>query len=173
MDEEKVINEEAENKEVKAEKAEKPKKKKESKEAKYLLELAARDEKYLRLLAEYDNYKKRTVKERDAIELSAKATTMAAILPLADNIERAVSSKGDAESIKAGIEMALKMFLDELVKQGLEEIPTDIPFNPELHNAVMHVEDESYGEGEIVQVFQKGYRLKDKVIRYAMVKVAN
>ena len=69
--------------------------------------------------------------------------------------------------------MALKMFLDELVKQGLEEIPTDIPFNPELHNAVMHVEDESYGEGEIVQVFQKGYRLKDKVIRYAMVKVAN
>ncbi len=173
MDEEKVINEEnIENKEA-SEKPEKTKKKRESKEAKYLLELAARDEKYLRLLAEYDNYKKRTVKERDAIELSAKAMTMSAILPLADNIERAVNSKGDVESIKTGIEMALKMFIDELTKQGLEEIPTDIPFNPELHNAVMHVEDESYGEGEIVQVFQKGYRLKDKVIRYAMVKVAN
>lgn len=168
MDEEKVTNEEIDEK-----KSEKPKRKKTSKEAEYLLELAARDEKYLRLLAEYDNYKKRTVKERDAIELSAKATTMSAILPLADNIERAINSKGDAESIKTGIEMALKMFFDELVKQGLEEIPTDIPFNPELHNAIMHVEDESCGEGEIVQVFQKGYRLKDKVIRYAMVKVAN
>ena len=173
MDEEKKKETAAEEPKEAPKTEEKAKKKKADKTAEFLAELAARDDKYLRLLAEYDNYKKRTVKERDAIELSAKADAFSAMLPLADNVERAVKSAGDADSLKSGIEMALRQFFTELEKAGLEEIPTDIPFDPNLHNAVMHVEDESRGEGEIVEVFQKGYRIKDKVIRYAMVKVAN
>ena len=151
----------------------KAKKAKADKVAELTLEIKEKDDKYLRLLAEYDNYKKRTAKERDLIELNVTAHTLGAILPLADSIERAAKSTGDAESIKSGVDMALKSFMAELIKVGLEEIPTDIPFDPNLHNAVMHVEDEAKGEGEIVEVFQKGYRFKDKVIRYAMVKVAN
>lgn len=156
--------------------SDKKKKKKDSKQEKIdelQAELAEKNDLYLRLYAEFDNYKKRTVRERETIELSARSDTVGLILPLADNIERALAAGGDAESLKKGMEMALNQFIGSLKANDVELIPTDIPFDPNIHNAVMHVEDEEHGPGEIIEVFQKGYRIKDRVIRHAMVKVAN
>ena len=132
-------------------------------------------EKYLRMLAEYDNFRRRTAKEKETIYGDAAADTVKALLPVVDTLERAAEalSPEDAESaLGKGITMTLKTATDALAKMGVEAVPTE-SFDPDIHNAVMHVEDENLGEGVIVAVFQKGYRKGDRVIRYAMVQVAN
>jgi len=129
------------------------------------------EDKYLRMMAEYDNFRKRSAKEREGAYADAYADCIANILPILDNLERA-SHSNNLEAVKKGLEMTAKAFDDALSKMGITEIETKT-FDPNLHNAVMHVEDESLGESEIVEVFQKGYVKGDKVIRYAMVKVAN
>ena len=137
-------------------------------------ELAAANDKYLRLYAEYDNYRKRSDKEKSGIYASAYADAVKDVLPIGDNLTRA-SAFTDPESVKKGMTMILKSFDDALGKMGISAIevnPGDA-FDPELHNAVMHVEDESFGESAVVEVLQKGYKYGDRVIRYAMVKVAN
>ena len=129
------------------------------------------EDKYMRMMAEYDNFRKRSAKEREGVYADAYADCIANILPILDNLERA-SQSDHLEAVKKGLEMTAKVFDDALSKMGINEIETKT-FDPNLHNAVMHVEDEAYGESEIVEVFQKGYAKGDKVIRYAMVKVAN
>ena len=132
-------------------------------------------DKYLRTYAEYDNFRRRTAKEKEAIYGDACADTVSGILPIVDTLERAAAglSSEDAESpLGKGILMTLKAATDALAKMGVEVTPTET-FDPDIHNAVMHVEDETLPEGAIVEVFQKGYRKGDRIIRYAMVKVAN
>ena len=131
----------------------------------------ANEDKYMRMMAEYDNFRKRSAKEREGVYADAYADCIANILPILDNLERA-SKSDNLEAVKKGLEMTAKAFDDALSKMGITEIETKT-FDPNLHNAVMHVEDETLGESEIVEVFQKGYAKGDKVIRYAMVKVAN
>lgn len=128
-------------------------------------------DKYLRLVAEYDNFRKRSAKEKDGIYADAYTDALKAILPVIDNLERAVKfTEGD--KVLEGVKMTLSQFSAALEKMGVEEIPAQT-FDPNVHNAVMHVQDDSLGEGQIVEVFQKGYRKGDKIIRFAMVKVAN
>ena len=137
--------------------------------------LAEEKDKYLRMLAEYDNFRRRTTKEKETIYGDATADTVRGLLPVIDTLERAAAglTPEDAESpLGKGITMTLKSAADALSKLGVEEVPTDA-FNPDIHNAVMHVEDDSLPEGAIVAVFQKGYRKGDHIIRYAMVQVAN
>ena len=137
--------------------------------------LAEEKDKYLRMLAEYDNYRRRTAKEKESIYGDATADTIKGLLPVVDTLERAAAglTPEDAESpLGKGITMTLKSATDALAKLGVEEVPTDV-FDPDVHNAVMHIEDESLEEGAIVAVFQKGYRKGDHIIRYAMVQVAN
>ena len=128
-------------------------------------------DKYLRVLAEYDNFRKRTLKERDSIYAEAYMEAVKQLLPVIDNIERALEYAND-ESTKKGVELIVSSVHTTLEKMGVKAIETKT-FDPNLHNAVMHVDDEALGEGEIVEVFQKGYVLGERVIRYAMVKVAN
>ena len=130
---------------------------------------------YTRLGAEYDNYRKRTTKEKDNIYQDAKADTIKAFLAVYDNLERAAAAEGGEDSPhKKGLEMIFAQFKDILAKQGITEIEAKgQPFDPEKHNAVMHIDDENYGESEVAQVFQAGFMLGDKVIRYAIVQVAN
>ena len=136
-------------------------------------ELEALNDKYLRLVAEYDNYRKRTAKEKEAIYPEAKVSVVAAFLPVLDNLERALATAGD-DPIYEGVKMISKQFIETLKSTGVEEIPAvGEKFNPDVHNAVMHIDDESYGENEVVEEFQKGYRLGERIIRYSMVKVAN
>lgn len=132
---------------------------------------AETNDKYLRIMAEYDNFRKRTVKERDGIYSEAYADAVKQLLPVIDNIERSVTFVSDEET-KKGLDMIITQMNEALNKMGVTVIETK-EFDPNVHNAVMHVDDEAYGEGEIVEVFQKGYKYKDKIIRYAMVKVAN
>ena len=134
-------------------------------------EAEAANDKYLRMMAEYDNFRKRSAKEKEGVYADAYADCIAGILPILDNLERAAAFD-QLEGLKKGLEMTAKAFSDALEKMGITEIETKV-FDPNLHNAVMHVEDENLGESEIVEVFQKGYAKGDKVIRYAMVKVAN
>jgi molecular chaperone GrpE len=129
------------------------------------------NDKYLRLMAEYDNFRKRSLKERDGIYAEAYSDAVKQLLPVIDNIERSVAFATDDETRK-GLNMIVTQMMEALGKMGVTVIETK-EFDPNVHNAVMHVDDESYGEGEIIEVFQKGYKYKDKVIRYAMVKVAN
>lgn len=131
------------------------------------------NEKYMRMLAEYDNFRKRSVKEREGVYGDACADVLTAILPVLDNLERAEAC-GDTEGLSKGLELTLKSFRETLEKLGVHEIESvGQTFDPNLHNAVMHVEDDQYGESEIAEVLMKGYIKGDKVIRYAMVKVAN
>lgn len=129
----------------------------------------------LRTAAEYDNYRKRTEREKTSIYTDATADTIEKILPVADNLERALSQEEcTVEDLKKGVEMVNKQLVDALTKLGVTtmgEIGDE--FNPELHNAVSHIEDENTGENTISQVFQKGYKIGDKIIRHAMVQVAN
>ncbi len=137
--------------------------------------LAEEHDKYLRLYAEYDNFRRRTAKEKESIYGDACADTVSGILPIIDTLERAAAalSPEDAESpLGKGITMTLKAATDALAKMGVEVIPTET-FDPDIHNAVMHIEDETLPESAIVEVFQRGYRKGDRIIRYAMVKVAN
>lgn len=131
------------------------------------------NEKYMRMLAEYDNFRKRSAKERESIYSDAYSDALKSILPVLDNLERAESCK-EFDGLSKGLELTLKSFVDTLTKLGVEEIESmGKTFDPNVHNAVFHVEDEEHGENEIVEVLMKGYKRGDKVIRYAMVKVAN
>jgi len=132
------------------------------------------NDKLLRTLAEYDNYRKRSIKEKDAIYPQAKADTVEKFLPIIDNFERAMQTECSDEAFKKGIEMIFQSFIKTMTDLSVEEIGKEgETFNPDLHNAVMHVEDENYGENVVAQVLQKGYKIGDRVVRYAMVKVAN
>ncbi len=143
-------------------------------EEKLKAELAEQKDKYLRVMAEYDNFRKRTAKERLELISTAKADAVTQILPVIDNFERALSAQTQDETYKAGIEMIFKQFGDVLKNLGIEEInPLGEKFDPNVANAVNQIEDEDLGENEVAQVFQKGYRIGDKVLRYAMVVVAN
>lgn len=136
-------------------------------------EYTALNDKYLRMAAEYDNFRKRSAKEREGVYADACADCISALLPVLDNLERAAQYKNDdPANVAKGLEMTLKSFYDTLAKLGVTEISAET-FDPNLHNAVMHIEDDEHGEGEIVEVLQKGFVKGDKVVRYAMVKVAN
>ncbi len=132
------------------------------------------NDKYLRLAAEYDNYRKRTAKEKESIYGDAKADTIKPLLAVYDNLERGIAQYDEADAHRQGLELILRQFTETLTKLGVTEIEAKgQPFDPGLHNAVMHVEDETAGENTVVEVFQKGFMLGDKVLRFAMVKVAN
>lgn len=126
-----------------------------------------------RLNAEYDNFRKRTSKEKEGIYTDACEDVLKEMLPVLDNLERAISVEGSAEDIKKGIEITIKQFGSALEKLSIEEISNEGEFDPNFHNAVMHIEDDQYGKNQVVEVFQKGYKRGDKVLRYSMVKVAN
>ena len=136
--------------------------------------LAVQEEKFLRLAAEYDNFRKRSQKEKESAWTDARAETVKAFLPVYDNLERALKQETADEAYKKGVEMTMTGLKEILGKLGLEEIPAlGETFDPNVHNAVMHVEDESAGENTVVEVFQAGFKAGDKVVRFAMVKVAN
>ena len=180
---------EAEKKEEQAAEEEKTdKKSKKKKEKTYTLtreqmeaaELAAKQlesvkDQFVRLTAEYDNYRKRTTKEKDNIYQDAKADTIKEFLAVYDNLERAMATEGDEDSPhKKGLEMIFHQYQEILKKLGVTELEAKgQPFDPEKHNAVMHIDDESLGENVVAQVFQAGFMLGDKVIRHAIVQVAN
>lgn len=133
-------------------------------------------DRYTRMCAEFENYKRRTGKELDARYADAKGDVWKNILPVVDNFERALAQETDESnaSYKQGVEMIYRQLMEAMKAAGVEEIEAmGVEFNPELHNAVMHVEDESVGANVIVDVFAKGYKMGDKVLRYSMVKVAN
>ena len=138
-------------------------------------EKAAGDsEKYLRLLAEYDNFRKRSAKERENIYTDVRVDTVTKFLPVYDNLKRALETETADEAFKKGVEMTFNQLGDVFKKLGVEEIEAEgKTFDPTLHNAVMHVDDDAYGENVIVQELEKGFKLGDKVIRFSMVKVAN
>ena len=173
-----------------AEKAEKPPKgkKKKEKEKTYTLtaeqmeaaekavkQLESVKDQFVRLTAEYENYRKRTAKEKDSLYQDAKADTIREFLAVYDNLERAVSTEGDEDSPhKKGLEMIFHQYQEILKKLGVTEIEAQgAPFDPEKHNAVMHIDDENFGENVVSQVFQAGFTLGDKVLRHAIVQVAN
>ena len=132
------------------------------------------NEKYLRTLAEYDNYRKRTIKEKESIYPEAKAVVVEKFLPVLDNFQRAIDSAENKDAFYEGVVMLKKQMDEVLGALGVEEIKAvGEEFNPEVHNAVMHVEDEESGENIIVEEFQRGYKIGDRVIRHSMVKVAN
>ena len=170
------------------EKEEKNAKAKKKKEKTYTLtreqmeaaELAAKQlesvkDQFVRLTAEYDNYRKRTTKEKETIYQDAKGNTIKEFLAVYDNLERAAASEGGEDSPhKKGLEMIFQQVKDILKKLGVTEIEAaGKPFDPEKMNAVMHIDDESLGENVVAQVFQAGFMLGDKVIRHAIVQVAN
>ena len=129
---------------------------------------------FLRLAAEYDNYRKRTAKEKESLWTDAKADTVQAFLPVYDNLERALKQDTADEAFKKGVEMTMNQLKEVFAKLGVTEIEAQgKPFDPNLHNAVMHIEDENLGENTVAQVFQAGFMLGEKVIRFAMVQVAN
>ena len=171
-----------------AEKTEKAPKGRKKKEKTYTLtreqmeaaELAAKQlesvkDQFVRLTAEYDNYRKRTAKEKDSLYQDAKADTIREFLAVYDNLERAVSTEGDEDSPhKKGLEMIFHQYQEILKKLGVTEIEAQgQTFDPEKHNAVMHIEDEKLAKNVVAQVLQKGYRIGGKVLRYAMVQAAN
>lgn len=136
--------------------------------------LKAEKDRYLRLAAEYDNYRKRSAKERESIYQDVRADTVTKFLPVYDNLARALGQATCDEAYRKGVEMIMTQLRDILSRMGVTEIESmGQKFDPSLHNAVMHEEDETKGEGEIVQELQKGFKMGDKVIRFAMVKVAN
>ena len=137
-------------------------------------ELKGANDRYLRLLAEYDNYRKRSQKEKDSLYADVKSDTVAKFLPVYDNLVRALAQSTEDEAYRKGVEMIMTQFNTTLEKLGATRIERlGQKFDPILHNAVMHVEDEEKGENEIVEVFQEGFLMGEKVIRFAMVKVAN
>ncbi len=176
MEENKNIPETAEEA-VKEEKKEK----KAAKQEKKLLEeieelkakLAEQEDKYLRMAAEYDNFRRRSREEKDAIYENAMADTVKELLPIIDNLDRA-SSFTEGDKILEGLILISKSTASVFEKLGVEEYgKVGETFDPNIHNAVFHVDDDQYGEGEIVEVFQKGYRKGKHIIRFAMVKTAN
>jgi len=136
-------------------------------------DLASLNDTYLRLAAEYDNFRRRTAKEREGIYTDAFGEALNVLSPVVDNLERA-AQYSDGENVAKGVELTLKSARDTFAKLGVTEIdPVGEVFDPNFHNAVMHVEDDTVGESVVVEVLQKGYCRGDRVLRYAMVKVAN
>ena len=154
--------------------AEKEKKKKKSEKIPKE-EFDSHKQQHLRVLAEYDNFRKRSANEKNAVYNNAVSDTINAILPVADNIDRALAQENaSAEDMKKGVEMIANQFKASFEKLGIREIgQVGEPFDPALHNAVAHIESDELGENVISAVFQKGYMLGDKVVRHAMVQVAN
>lgn len=137
-------------------------------------ELDELTDRYKRVLAEFENYKKRSAKERESLYHSILSDVVSNILPVIDNLEKAVETKTKDENYKQGVELVLKQFQDVLKAQGVEEIEAvGQPFDPELHEAVSSVVDESLGEKIIKEDYRKGYKIGNKVIRHSMVVVAN
>lgn len=127
-----------------------------------------------RNMAEFDNFKKRISKEKDMMYNTIFSSIVAELLPVLDNFEKALNAETTDEAYKEGMAMIYNQLIESLNNQGVEEIEAlNKPFDPNFHEAVMHVEDENYGEKEVVEVFRKGYKIGDKIIRHAMVKVAN
>lgn len=161
------------------EQAQKPKKEtKKNKEKAELEKLrddyTALNDKYLRLMAEYDNFRKRSQRERDAIYPEATAAAVTAFLAVADNFERAVAAECSDAEYKKGTELVFQSLKDSFAKLNVEAFgEAGDKFDPNCHNAVMHVDDESLEAETVVEVFQKGYKLGDRIVRHAMVKVAN
>lgn len=135
-------------------------------------ELDALKDRLLRLTAEYDNYRKRTAKEKEGIYTDACTDVLKEVLPVADNLERSLAVDGNVEDIKKGVEMTIKGFLNALEKLGVEEIDTTNGFDPNVHQAISVVEDANLNTNDVAQVYQKGYKKGEKVIRYSMVTVA-
>ena len=134
------------------------------------------NDKYMRLYAEYDNFRRRTQKEKEGIYSDAYVDALTQILPILDNLERAAqySTEDSEHPLAKGLELTLKSFAETMEKMGVSEIPAlGEQFDPNVHNAVMHIDDESFGENEVIEVFMKGYARGDKVLRHSMVKVAN
>ena len=132
------------------------------------------EDKFLRLAAEYDNFRRRSQKEKEAIYADATAAAVSALLPVYDNLERALKQETADEAYKKGVEMTMNQLKEVFARLGITEIEAQgKPFDPNLHNAVMHVDDENLGENVVAQVFQAGFMLGEKVIRFAMVQVAN
>ena len=138
-------------------------------------QLAALKDQHLRLAAEYDNYRKRTAKEKESLYRDGKSDTIVSFLEVYDNLERAVGQAGDEENVhKKGMEMIFHQLEGVLEKLGVTVLnPLGEPFDPDRHNAVMHIDDENQGEGVVSAVFQKGFLLGGKVLRFAAVQVAN
>lgn len=138
-------------------------------------ELAAAKEAHIRTLAEYDNFRKRSAREKEGTWLEAKASCLGELLPILDNFDRALGvTDSDFESYKKGVEMIYQGFTETLKKLGVEAFGEEgDEFDPNFHSAVMHVDDDALGENVLAQVFSKGYKIGDKVLRPAMVKVAN
>ncbi len=136
--------------------------------------LAAKEDQFLRLAAEYDNFRRRSAREKTEAYAKAKADAALAFLPVYDNLERALQQGSEDQAFLKGVEMTMTELVKVLDKLDIHKIDAlGAPFDPNLHNAVMHVEDESLGENVVAQVFQTGFKMGDRVIRFAMVKVAN
>ena len=136
--------------------------------------LAQEHDGYLRLAAEYDNYRKRSQKEKDNLYTEIRSETVEKFLPVYDNLERALAQETQDAAFKKGVEMTMNQLVSVMEKLGVESFgAAGDHFDPQLHNAVMHIEDESLGENVIAEVFQKGFKVGEKVVRFAMVKVAN
>ena len=146
----------------------------ESSEAKLQKQLEEKGEQLMRVAAEYDNFRKRTIKEKEENFGNAKVSVISEFLDVVDNFERAKDAEAELDDYKKGVELIFNQFYDKMKKLGVEEFgKAGETFDPEIHMAVMHIEDESKGESEIVEVFQKGYKIGDRIVRHAMVKVAN
>jgi len=136
--------------------------------------LTAEKDKYMRLAAEYDNFRKRSQKEREAVFSDARADTVLKLLPVYDNLSRALAQECTDAAFYKGVEMTMAQLQSILEKMNITEIPAiGETFDPAVHNAVMHIDDEKYGECEIVMEFEKGFKMGDKVIRFSAVQVAN
>ena len=172
---------EADGKKPEAEKAEekkpeekKGKEKKEEKKPDLKAEMDTLNDKYLRICAEYDNFRKRSQKEKDNLYTEIRSETVEKFLPVYDNLERALAQETQDAAFKKGVEMTMNQLVSVMEKLGVVSFgAAGEVFDPQLHNAVMHVEDEALGENVIAEVFQKGFKVGEKVVRFAMVKVAN
>ena len=161
----------ADKKEAKKEKE--PKEKKETKKE-IEADLAAEKDKYLRLLAEYDNYRRRSTREREAIYADVRCDTLKKFLPVYDSLSRALAQTPDDDPARKGLEGIMNQYNTALTQLGVTAIEAvGQPFDANRHNAVMHIEDESLGKNVVAQVFQSGYRRGDRILRHAMVQQAN
>ena len=154
--------------------AEEPKAKAEKKEPDLKSQLAAEKDKYLRLLAEYDNFRRRSQKEKENIYTDVRGETLKKFLPVYDSLWRALTQTAEDDPSRKGLEMIMTQYENALTQLGVSLIEAvGQPFDAKFHNAVMHVEDESVGENIVVEEFEKGFKIGDKVLRYSVVKVAN
>ena len=160
--------------EKKAEKPAEPEKQPEPARPSPELQLAAEKDKYLRLLAEYDNFRRRSAKERESLYTDVRGDTLKKFLPVYDSLHRALTQTPEDDASRKGLEMIMQQYESALEQLGVKPIEAvGKTFDANLHNAVMHIEDEAYGESEIVEEFEKGFAIGDKVLRYSVVKVAN